>query len=156
MLTRSFFSVLAILAIAAALANCSGMQPLQEEGVHDNTSPPAELDSAAITITNTCLTETQLLVAFSLNGDSHYVSSALSAPEQEVGSRPLKIPAPFRILTTLQAEDWPATTAQCCPYGTIRRHRVALRLPALSRQPAPCRTPSPVRYTPLSRIPCHR
>ena len=58
---------------------------------------------------DTCLTEARLLVAFSLNGDSHYVSTVLSAPEQQVGTLILKVPSPYRIMSVLQAEDWPAT-----------------------------------------------
>ena len=85
------------------------MQPLQGEGAHVDTPPPADPDTSAFTITDTCLTGARLLVAFSLNGDSHYVSTALSTPEQEIGTLILKVPAPFRIMTALQAEDWPAT-----------------------------------------------
>ncbi|HAJ91963.1 MAG TPA: hypothetical protein DCO71_05000 [Gammaproteobacteria bacterium] len=116
------------------------MQTPQEEEAHDNTLPPAELDSAALTITDTCLTEARLLVAFNLNGDSHYVSTVLSAPEQEIGTVILKVPAPYRVMTALQAEDWPATE-QCSRLpdvmGTWRWNELLYRT-LVSLAPADC------------------
>jgi len=116
------------------------MQPRQEEGVHNAPPPPADLDSAALTITNTCLIEAQLLIAFSQNGNRHYVSTPLSASEQEVGSHIMTVPAPYRIMTVLQAADWPAA-AQCSRLpdvmGTWRWNELLYRT-LLSLAPADC------------------
>jgi len=102
MRTRFCFSAVAVLAIVTAFAGCLGTQPLQEEEVHESTLPPSDLNAAIPTIRKTCLTGTRLLLAFSLDGEIHHTSAELPSPVQGIRS-------PFRIMTSLQAKDWPAT-----------------------------------------------
>ena len=106
MQTRSFF---AALAVAAALLSCAGMQPLQEEDVRDHIPSPANLNAAVLTNTAACLTGARLQLAFRLNGEIHYTSTDLTSHGQESGTAFPGIQLPFRIMTALQAEDWPAT-----------------------------------------------
>ena len=116
------------------------MQPRQEEGVHDGTPLPAAPDTAALTITDTCLSESRLLLAFTLNGESYHVATALSAPARKVGEFSLQTSAPFRVLNALPAADWPATE-HCTRFpgvmGTWRWNELLYRtLDALT--PADC------------------
>lgn len=106
MQTRSFF---AALAVAAALLSCAGMHPLQEEDVRDHIPPPADLNTAVITKTAACLTGARLQLAFRLNGEIHYISTDLTSPGQDPGAAFKGTQLPFRVMTSLPAEDWPAT-----------------------------------------------
>ena len=104
---KSIVTVLFVMAATAALVTCAGIQPLPDED--NNTFPTAAPESATPTITNTCLNGGLLLLAFRLNGEARFSSSELSSPGQESGTPAPKIKSPIRIMTSLQAEDWPET-----------------------------------------------
>jgi len=107
--TRSFFSALAVLAIVAALACCSGTQSRQEDDAAGNTPALPERNTTVLTNTTACLTGTRLQLAFRLDGETHHTTTELTLPGEESGTPYPEVKLPFRIMIPLQAEDWPAT-----------------------------------------------
>ncbi|MDH3986982.1 MAG: hypothetical protein OEV12_11305, partial [Gammaproteobacteria bacterium] len=98
-----------ILALAAALLSCSGMQAPQQQDTDDNLPALADLDATVLTETATCLNGTRLQLAFRLDDETHYTTTELSSPGQEPGTPFAATQLPFRIMTSLPAADWPAT-----------------------------------------------
>ena len=103
--------MLFVLAATAVVVACSGMQTLPDEA-GNNTFPAPDPDSSALTITDTCLSGARLLLSFRLNGKTLYTSTDLTSPGQKPGTPFLNIQSPFRVMTSLRADDW-QKTAHC-------------------------------------------
>ena len=111
MRARSILTVLFVLAATTALVTCSSVQS-RPDVADNNTHSAPDLDSSALTITDTCLTGARLLLAFRLNGKTLYTSTDLTSPGQESGVPFLGIQSPFRVMTSLRAKEW-QKTAHC-------------------------------------------